>query len=238
MRSQMTSNATDTPGPAPFDTFEPPPISAASFSGKAAFWRTSIPARFILFVGHLRRCRCPHFKRAKIAFHARFGVKLFHHHLVGCGICPSEPVREENAAPALVTAFLRLVSNPSRGEGADASALCSRRYRVCSRALGEDVGQWNAHAVRNFLLRTCQPVWSSDHTEADYFPPGVSAVSQLPWRISATISPSRYPLSLTGGSPSLPRCLSAEEVNRLIAACDGSDPGRLRDRAIYSCWCD
>src|ERR1700732_1742427 len=30
------------------------------------------------FVGHLRRCRCPHFRRAKIAFHARFGVKLFH----------------------------------------------------------------------------------------------------------------------------------------------------------------
>jgi site-specific recombinase XerD len=30
----------------------------------------------------------------------------------------------------------------------------------------------------------------------------------------------------------LPRCLSAEEVNRLIAACDGTDPGRLRDRAI------
>jgi integrase len=30
----------------------------------------------------------------------------------------------------------------------------------------------------------------------------------------------------------LPRCLSAEEVNRLIAACDGADPGRLRDQAI------
>src|SRR4029077_11268847 len=30
----------------------------------------------------------------------------------------------------------------------------------------------------------------------------------------------------------LPRCLSAEEVDRLIAACNGTDPGRLRDRAI------
>jgi integrase len=30
----------------------------------------------------------------------------------------------------------------------------------------------------------------------------------------------------------LPRCLSAEEVNRLIAASDGTTPGRLRDRAI------
>jgi len=30
----------------------------------------------------------------------------------------------------------------------------------------------------------------------------------------------------------MPRCLSAEEVKRLIAACKGSTPRRLRDRAI------
>jgi integrase len=30
----------------------------------------------------------------------------------------------------------------------------------------------------------------------------------------------------------MPRCLSAEEVERLIAACKGSTPRRLRDRAI------
>lgn len=30
----------------------------------------------------------------------------------------------------------------------------------------------------------------------------------------------------------LPPCLSAEELDRLIAACDGVTPGRLRDRAI------
>jgi hypothetical protein len=45
----MTSNATDTPGPAQFDTFEPLPISAASFSGEVAFWQTSTAARFMLF---------------------------------------------------------------------------------------------------------------------------------------------------------------------------------------------
>jgi len=31
----MTSNVLDMPRPAPFDTFVPPPISAASFIGKA-----------------------------------------------------------------------------------------------------------------------------------------------------------------------------------------------------------
>ena len=36
--------------PAPFDTFEPPPISAASFNGEAAFWQTSISTRFMLLL--------------------------------------------------------------------------------------------------------------------------------------------------------------------------------------------
>jgi hypothetical protein len=45
------------------------------------------------FNRHLRRCRCPIFSRGKISYHAQFGVKLFHHHLVGCGICPSESVQ-------------------------------------------------------------------------------------------------------------------------------------------------
>src|ERR1700722_53926 len=44
------------------------------------------------FRSHLHRCRCPHFKRGKISYHAQFGVKLFPHHLVGCGVCPSESV--------------------------------------------------------------------------------------------------------------------------------------------------
>ena len=39
------------------------------------------------FCRHLRRCRCPHFKRGKISYHAHFGVKLFHQHLVERGIC-------------------------------------------------------------------------------------------------------------------------------------------------------
>ena len=39
MRLQMISNATDTPQPAPFDTFELPPISVASLNGAAMFCR-------------------------------------------------------------------------------------------------------------------------------------------------------------------------------------------------------
>ena len=132
------------------------------------------------FVGHLRSCRCPHYKRAKIAYHARFGVKLFHQRLVGCGICPSEPVREAERRSSSCHCLPRLVSNASRGEAANASAVRSRRRGV---APGPRRGCRSMDCACRTQLSstTCQPVWSSDHTEADYLPPGVSAVSQLPW---------------------------------------------------------
>ena len=104
------------------------------------------------FVGHLRRCRCPHFRRAKIAFHARFGVKLFHQRLVGCGICSSESVRDENADPTLVTAFLDWFQT-HRGAKPPTLRLYARGAAELLQSLGDDVGQWTAHAVRNFLLR-------------------------------------------------------------------------------------
>ena len=183
-----------------------------------------------VFAGHLRRCRCPHFKRAKISYHACFGVKLFHRRLVRSGICPSEPVRDENADPALVTAF-RDWFQMHRGVNPPTLRQYARGAAELLRALGEDVGQWTAHAVRNFLLQrasqcgapTTQKLITSlraflrylnFHGESrDDLALAIPAVAY--WRLAK-----------------LPRCLSAGEVDRLIAACDGADPGRLRDRAI------
>ena len=157
-------------------------------------------------------------------------MKLFHQRLVGCGICPSEPVREENADPALVTAF-RDWFQTHRGVKPPTLRLYARGAAELLQALGEDVGQWTAHAVRNFLLQrasqcgaqTTQKLITSlraflrylnFHGESrDDLALAIPAVAH--WRLAK-----------------LPRCLSSEEVNRLIAACDGADPGRLRDRAI------
>jgi len=55
LEKYFSANATDTRLPAPFDTFEPPLISAASSSVKAVSWRTSIATPLIplvaIFVG-------------------------------------------------------------------------------------------------------------------------------------------------------------------------------------------
>ena len=182
------------------------------------------------FSGHLRRCRCPHFRRGKISYHAHFGVKLFHHHLVEHGICKSEPVQEVPLPPALVTAFCDWFRT-HRGVKEPTLRHCARGATDLIRTLGEDVGQWKAQAVRNFLLEQASQRGTSTTQKLitslraflrflnfrgecrDDLATAIPAVAH--WRLAR-----------------LPRCLSAEEVDRLIAASNGTTPVRLRDRAI------
>src|ERR1700732_1429351 len=103
------------------------------------------------FGRHLRRCRCPHFKRGKISYHAQFGVKLFHHHLVVCGICPSESFQNLTTNPPLVIAFCDWFRT-HRGVKEPTLRQYARGATDLLRTLGEDVSQWNAWAVRDFIL--------------------------------------------------------------------------------------
>lgn len=182
------------------------------------------------FRRHLRRCRCPHFKRGKISHHAQFGVKLFHHHLVGCGICPSQPIQNLVPNPALVSAFCDWFRT-HRGVKEPTLRQYARGASDLLRALGEDVGQWNVQAIRNFRLERARQC-------------GTPTTQALITSFRAFL---RF-LNFRGGSHDdlalaipavahwrlarLPRCLSAEEVDRLVVACDGTDLRRLRDRAI------
>jgi site-specific recombinase XerD len=182
------------------------------------------------FAGHLRRCQCPHFKRAKIGYHARFGAKLFHQHLIDRGICTREPVRDTHTDPALVTAF-RDWFQKHRGVKQATLRQYTRGASELVQMLGEDVGQWTSQAVRNFLLEragqcgapTTQQLITSLRAFLRYLNFQGETRDDLALAIPAF---AHWRLA------KLPRCLSTQEVNRLIAACDGTDPGRLRDRAI------
>ena len=98
-------------------------------------------------------------------------------------------------------------------------------------ALGEDVGQWTAQAVRNFLLErasrcgapTTQKLITSLRAFLRYLNFRGESRDDLALAIPAV---AHWRLSR------LPQCLSAEDVERLIAACDGPHLGRLRDGAI------
>jgi site-specific recombinase XerD len=183
-----------------------------------------------LFSRHLRRCRCSHFKRGKISYHAHFGVKLFHQHLVEQGICKRQPVQEAISSPPLVTAFCDWFRT-HRGVKEPTLRHYARGATGLVQTLGEDVAQWNAQAVRNFLLERASQS-------------GVSTTQALITSLRALMRFLNFrgecrddlvtaiPAVAHWRLARLPRCLSAEEVNRLIAASNGTTPGRLRDRAI------
>ena len=182
------------------------------------------------FDRHLSHCRCPHFKRAKIGYHSRFGVKLFHQHLIGCGICPTEPVPEVRAVPVLVTAFCDWFRT-HRGVKEPTLRHYARGATDLLRTLGEDVGQWKGQALRSFLLERASQCGTSTTqsliTSLRAFLRFLNFRGELHNDLALAI-----PAVAHWRLARLPRCLSAEEVDRLIAACKGTDSGQLRDRAI------
>jgi site-specific recombinase XerD len=182
------------------------------------------------FGRHLRCCRCPHFKRGKISYHAQFGAKLFHHHLVVCGICPPELVQNLTSEPPLVIAFCDWFRT-HRGVKEPTLRQYARGATDLLQTLGEDIYLWNARAVRDFLLERASQC-------------GIPTIQALITSLRAFLrflnfrGEFRDDLALAIPAVAhwrlarLPRCLSPDEVDRLIAACNGTAPGRLRDRAI------
>ena len=183
------------------------------------------------FIRHLSRCRCPRYNRGKTGYHTRFGVKLFHRYLVQQGVCRSVPRGGvTNDLPALVIAF-RDWLHIHRGATQPTLRRYIRGATKLLQALGEDVSQWNAQVVRAFLLdrasrcstETTQKLITTVRAFLRYLIFRGDARDDLDLAVPAI---AHWRLSR------LPRCLSASELDRLIAACAGAAPGRLRDRAI------
>ena len=185
-----------------------------------------------VFRRHLARCRCPQSNGGKTGYHAHFGVKLFHEHLIQCGICPSLPAAAgaEHVVSSLVSSFAEWFQT-HRGVAQSTIRLYSRGATELLDALGEDVRAWNPQSLRAFLLdranqcgaETIQKLITSLRAFLRYLSFCGEARPDLDHAIPAI---AHWRLA------SLPRCLSAEEVNRLIAACDDNTPTRRRDRAI------
>jgi site-specific recombinase XerD len=183
------------------------------------------------FGRHFRRCRCPQSNGGSTGYHARFGVKLFHQHLVQLGVCRNPATAHVCVTePALVIAF-RDWLEVHRGASGSTRRLYSRDAIKLITALGEDVGKWTVRDVRDFVL---------DRAGEGRAPGTQKLITSLRafLRYLNFTGESREDLALAVPSIAswrlarLPRCLSEEELTRVIAACDGTTPGRRRDRAI------
>src|SRR5229473_1980019 len=183
------------------------------------------------FFQHLRTCRCPRSKGGRRNHHTSFGAKRYRDYLVQIGVCRCSVMPEIRCAdPALVVDFRRWLQK-HRGAAEPTVRQYSRGATELLLALGDDPTRWNAKGVRaHFLERTARC--------------GVGTAEKLVTSLRAFL---RY-LSVQGRCRAdldkavpaftswrladLPRYLTAEQVDHLIAACDGRSPERRRDRAI------
>ena len=188
-------------------------------------------ATLTVFQRHLRRCRCPESNGGRTGHHAQFGVRVFHQYLSERGICPSPPVAmDAPPVPALITDFVAWF-RMHRGVTPPTLRMYARGAAAVLDALSADVAAWTPHAVRAFLLDR------AGHGGAESTQKLITALRAF-LRYLAFRGAARSDLALAVPAiahwrlASLPRCLSAAELDRLLTACEGDHPARVRDRAM------
>lgn len=198
---------------------------------KSGTWADVDAGTLEAFGRHFPRCRCPRSNGGATGYHAGFGAKLFYRHLVRLGACKGPVVADdEHAEPALVVAFRDWLRVHRGATDPTLKQYCRGATELIDE-LGADVGKWNAHSVRTFLLGraakcglpTTQHLITSLRAFLRYLSFAGESRDDLAMAVPAVAS---WRLAR------LPRCLSEDELARLIAACDGTTRGRLRDRAI------
>jgi site-specific recombinase XerD len=183
------------------------------------------------FRQHLPSCRCPRSNGGKINHHTFFGVKRFHQHLVQLGVCRSNSAATTEPDESMFITGFRHWLEVHRGAAQPTRRLYCRGASELLEVLGNDPHQWGPRQVREFFLDRA----------------GRCGASTVEKQVTAVRAFLRYLIAqgdcradLDQAVPTLahwrlaalPRCLTSAQVERLLAACEGDSPGRIRDRAI------
>ncbi|WP_236674415.1 site-specific integrase [Paraburkholderia hospita] len=189
------------------------------------------PQMLEIFRRHLPTCSCPDAKGGKANHHVYFGAKRFREYLIGIGVCQAgKPATAEICEPNIVSGFRRWMQRHRGAKPATLRLYC-RDATTMLELLGHDVGGWDPKRVRTFLLDSV----------------GKCSVSTTEKRVTSARAFLRYlgvhglcragldqavPALAHWRLSTLPQCLAPDDVDRLIAACDGHSLRTLRDRAI------
>jgi site-specific recombinase XerD len=207
-------------------------LRAAAHLGHVVARQGAMPGEIDLavFSEHLRSCRCPRAMGGRRNHHTIFGARLFRQHLIEIGVCRSAAAALEHAEPCLVAQFKEWLRK-HRGASDPTIRLYARDAAHLAAALGDDPERWEPAAIRCFFLErasccgkgTVEKLTTSLRAFLRYLAVKGRCRADL-----ADVVPgyARWRLA------DLPRSLAAEQVNRLIAACDGEVVERRRDRAI------
>ena len=185
----------------------------------------------LAFSGHLRTCRCPRPKGGRRNHHTIYGARRYREYLVAIGVgqCGSTP-ESQNADPAIIVEYQRWLRK-HRGAAESTVRLYSRDAADLLTALGDDPGRWDVKGVRGHFLDRASKCGAGTAekltTGLRAFLRYLSARGQCQADLDLAV-----PAFASWRLARLPRYLTAEQVDSLIAACDGSSPGRRRDRAM------
>ncbi|HKA30158.1 MAG TPA: tyrosine-type recombinase/integrase [Candidatus Binatia bacterium] len=182
------------------------------------------------FGRHLLHCRCRLSSGRRTGYHGRFGAQRFHTYLIVRGVCRRLSVGEPPPAPPLVVAFTAWYQT-HRGATPPTLRHYARGASAMLDALGPDVRAWTPQAVRQFLLTalregrpaSTQQLITATRAFVRYLAFRGEARPDLTVAIPAI---ARWRLA------SLPGHLTADQLARVLAACEGAAPARVRDRAI------
>ena len=207
-------------------------LRAAAHLGHVVARRGAMPSDIDLaaFSEHLRTCRCRRATGGRRNHHTIFGARLFRRRLVEIGVCRSAAAPLQQAEPSLVAHF-KVWLRKHRGAADSTVKLYARDAALLIAALGDGSEKWEPAAIRSFFLDR------ANHC-------GNGTVEKLTTSLRAFLRylavEGRCRADLVDVVPGyahwrladLPRYLTAEQVNCLIAACDGETPARRRNRAI------
>jgi site-specific recombinase XerD len=148
---------------------------------------------------------------------------------IGVGQCGSTP-ESQNADPAIIVEYRRWLRK-HRGAAESTVRLHSRDAADLLTTLGDDPGRWDAKGVREHFLDRASKCGAGT---AEKLTTGLRAfLRYLSSRGQCRADLDRaVPAFSSWRLARLPRYLTAEQVDSLIAACDGRSPARRRDRAI------
>src|SRR5258708_1505537 len=183
------------------------------------------------FFRHLGTCRCPQSNGGRRNHHPFFGAKCYCGYLMRMGVCPWPAPASVGAPEPEVVADLGRWLRKHRGS----SDSTIRQYCRCAvdmlKALGDDPAEWRASGIHNYFIERASRS-------------GIGTAEKLVTNMRAVL---RYmsvhglcraqlgnavPAFAAWRLAELPRYLSEEQVDRVIAACDGESPRRRRDRAV------
>lgn len=181
------------------------------------------------FAGHLPSCACLHSFQGRHRYH-RDGAQLFVTHLRLVGVVPSSPTAAPESIPAVVEQFSTWMQQ-HRGVRTSTLGVYVPLVREFVAALGDDAAAYDAARVRAFILAQAGPAGRSRTKSL------VNAVRMF-LRFLAVVG--SCPADLAAAVPriahwklaALPRYLAANDIERLVAACEPATAAGARDRAV------